>query len=593
MTTLADEPGPMRLGTILAELLATMGPDRRRQLVALMLLMLLGAVAELVSIGSVVPFLAILADGNAAQAPGWVRSMLVELAGLTGTSPLQAAALLFMVAAVAAAALRLALGWSSQSCTLGFGHELAVEIQRRILHQPYAFHIGQHSSRILASLEKVQILSSGVLLQVMQAVSALVIGGFIIIAVASVDLSAAAISIVAFGVCYWLVSRVSGPRLAHNSDILGSAYDRRLKLVQESLGAIRDVILDRSQPVHLEEFRAIDWQFSQARLSSGFLVTAPRFVIEAAGMLLIATLALVVASEGGLAMALPVLGALSLGALRLLPLLQQLYQAWVSLAANRSIATEVLSLLALPLPDEGSSGTPVPFNRTIRFDQVSFTYPGRNSPALDDISFSIPHGSRVAIVGKTGSGKSTLVDLLMGLLTPSTGRIAVDDVALDNRTLGAWQQRIAHVPQSIFLADASVARNVALGGPPSAIDENRVAQAVKLAQLDDVVAGLPRGLETPVGEGGISLSGGQRQRLGLARAIYKDAAVLILDEATNALDREIEEAILEVLARLHSRGVTVVMVSHRPSAVRECDLLIRLDRGKVVAIEPAEDHDRH
>ena len=238
-------------------------------------------------------------------------------------------------------------------------------------------------------------------------------------------------------------------------------------------------------------------------------------------------------------------------------------------------------MLALPVPNDVAPVSPLPLIGSIRFDDVSFTYPDRNTPALEDIELVIPRGARVAIVGKTGSGKSTLVDLLMGLLEPSRGSITVDDVPLNSQTRRSWQRSVAHVPQSIFLADASIARNIAIGGRADPLDMDRIAEAARLAQLDEVLAGLPAGLETRVGERGVSLSGGQRQRLGLARAIYKDAPVLILDEATNALDHETELAVLKTLDDLRTRGRTIIMISHRESAVRDCDMLIRIEHGRI------------
>jgi ABC-type multidrug transport system fused ATPase/permease subunit len=583
------KPEEASLRTMLARLWDFMSPARRRQLALLFILMFAGALAELLTIGSIVPFLSILA-GSAGANLSWIDRIVDAVGSLAGGNKLLAAAILFIAAALAAAAIRLALSWTSQSFTLGFGHELAVEVQRRILHQSYSFHIGQHSSRILASLEKVQILSSGVLLQVIQAASAVLIGLFIILALTSIDPLTTAIAALILGGSYLLVTRIAAPRLTSNAEVLGEAYDQRLKLIQESLGGIRDIIIDHSQPVHLAEFQEVDRRFTQARLSSGFLATAPRFVIEAVGMVLITMFALALSSRGGgLATALPVLGALALGALRLLPLSQQLYQAWASLAANRSIASEILSLLSLPVTDEKEPPAALPFRKAIRLEQLSFTYPDRDAPALDGIDLVIPIGSRVAIAGKTGSGKSTLADLVMGLLSPTHGRIVVDDAELAEDSRAAWQQNIAHVPQSIFLADASIARNVALGGPANRIDMDRVAKAASLAQLDDVIAGLPNGLDTDVGERGVSLSGGQRQRLGLARAIYKDAPVLIFDEATNALDRETEAAVLAALRELQARGRTIVVISHRQSSLADCDLLIRLDKGKIVEVVSSDE----
>jgi ATP-binding cassette subfamily B protein len=581
---IVDSDPSSSLGELVSRLLASMGAARRRRLVGLFILMLFGAVAEMVSIGSIVPFLSLLGGGPNAPSPALAEEILNRIGGLTGSDHLTTAALLFIAAAVIAAAIRLTLSWTTQAFTLGLGHELAVGIQARILHQPYLFHVANHSSRILASLEKVQILSSAVLLQLMQAVSAIVIGTFIILAVASVDLTAAVFAAAILGGAYFLISRLASPRLVRDAAILGSAYDQRLKLVQESLGGIRDIIIDQCQSMHVDEFRAVDAQFARARLSSGFLVTAPRFLIEAAGMVLLAALAVYLSSEGqGAAAALPVLGALALGALRLLPLLQQLYQAWVSLAANRTIAAEVLSLLALPVSGDDPAPSPLPFECSIRFENLSFTYPGRDGLALKDVNLVIPRGSRIAVVGKTGSGKSTFVDLLMGLLAPTDGSIEVDGVRLDEQSRPAWQQNIAHVPQSIFLADASIARNIAIGGSPAALDMGRVAEAAKTAQLQEFIDDLPLGLDTRVGERGIGLSGGQRQRLALARAIYKNSAVLILDEATSALDDETEKAVLRILDELHHRGKTIVIVSHRQSALHDSDMVIRLDKGGIAS----------
>jgi ABC-type multidrug transport system fused ATPase/permease subunit len=577
----AAQPG---IRTLIARLFDFMSRARRRQFAVLFALMIAGAVAEMVTIGSVLPFLSILAGDPTVGEGGWISRIMHGLTGSAEGSLLWPAALLVITAALVAAAIRLMLSWSSQSFSLGLGHDLSVEIQCRILHQPYSFHIRQHSSRILASLEKVQIVSSGVLLQVMQGGASLIIGTFIVIALLSVAPLVTAVAALALGGSYLLVTRIAGPRLARNSTTLGTAYDERLKLVQESLGSIRDIILDDSRQAYIDEFRLVDRRFTDARVSSSFLTSAPRFVIEAAGMVLMALLALYLSSgERGLAAALPILGALAVGGLRLLPLLQQFYQAWVNLAANRSIAAELMSLLALPIPVMAKRPAPLPFRRAIRFEQVSFSYSGREGVALEGIDLVIPSGARVAITGKTGSGKSSFADLMMGLLAPTGGRITIDGVELDDQSRGAWQQDIAHVPQSIFLADTSIARNVAIG--TAAPDTAKVIEAINAAQLGEFVASLPDGTDTTVGERGVSLSGGQRQRLGLARAIYKDAPVLIFDEATNALDHETEAAILEALDRLHAQGRTIVIISHRPTSLCNCDLTIRLDKGKLVAVE--------
>ncbi|HVM38981.1 MAG TPA: ABC transporter ATP-binding protein [Sphingomicrobium sp.] len=567
------------------QLYGIMSPRRRMHFVAVLALMLLGGIAETATIASVLPFLSLLA-GEQNTPFSWLVDLLArfELAG--ATQRVSAAAFLFMGVALAAAAVRLLLAWSSQSFVFRLGHDIAVEINRRILLQPYSFHTEHNSSEVLASLEKGQVMVA-MLLQMMQASAAAVLAAFIIVALIRVDPFTATIAASAFALLYLLVSAIAARALARNSRNSARAYDERLKLLQESLGGIRDVIIDHSQRVHIEAFRAVDRRFTEARTSTTFIAAAPRFIVEAAGMVVIAALALALtARAGALAPAVPILGAMALGAMRLLPFLQQLYLSWSGLAGHRDVVAHVLALLRLPVPDApdgDEAAPPLPFTDSIRFEAVTFFYPNARAPALRDVNLTIPRGSRIALMGRSGSGKSTFGDLLMGLLEPTEGRIMVDDAVLTGDTRRAWRRSIAHVPQSIFLADASVARNIAFGIAPDQINHERMAEAVRIAQFEEVVEALPEGLETLIGEGGVRLSGGQRQRLGLARAIYKDAPVLVLDEATNALDAATESAVLAALDEFAARGRTVLIITHRPSTVAGCDRIIRLEAGRMVA----------
>jgi ATP-binding cassette subfamily B protein len=355
--------------------------------------------------------------------------------------------------------------------------------------------------------------------------------------------------------------------------------------VQESVGGIRDVIIDNSQDIYLDAFGKVSRRVGIASASTAFFATAPRFIVEAAGMAIIAIVAVLIAGrEGGFAYALPLLGAVALGAQRLLPLLQQVYHGWASISGHRSMVVEVLELLRLPIaPEEsrGSSIEPLPLHDKISIERVSFAYPGSKLMVLDDVTLEIPRGSIVGVVGKTGSGKSTLADLIMGLIEPTEGRISIDGVPLTGEARLRWRRGIAHVPQAIFLADASIERNIAFGLSHGQIDRDRVRSAGAIAQLHDFVASLPNGYETTIGERGIRLSGGQRQRLGIARAIYKQAPVLVLDEATSALDDLTEDAVMESLAALGEQGRTIIIIAHRLSTLSRCGLLIRIEEGRV------------
>ena len=579
---------PNGFWAMLIRLYSVVSVRRRRQFYFVIALMIAGAFAELATIGAVLPFLSLLADSSNWERFPWLAK-LVDLFGDDSPQGRMMAAIgLFITLAIVSGLLRLQLAWSSQGFIFKLGHELSSEIKRRILLQPYSFHIRTNTSTLIAALEKVHTLVFNVLLPLMQAVTAAFLSIFILAALIYLDPFTATVAAIGFSLIYLLISALTRQRLARNSATLAGAYDERVKIVQESLGGVRDIIIDGSQQVFLDMYRRVDRNLNVARANTAFIAAAPRFVIEALGMVLIAIVAaMLVQREGGIAGAIPILGALALGAQRLLPLLQQIYTGWTSAAGHRSVLSQVLELLALPPNPDWTAREdlePLPLRDRIVIEHVGFSYSGRRVRALKDVTLEIPRGATVGLIGRTGSGKSTLADLLMGLLEPSEGQIAVDGVPIGRETRQRWWESIAHVPQSIFLADDTIARNIAFGAPRDAIDMARVIEASIRSQLHEYVSGLPGGYETQVGERGVRLSGGQRQRLGIARAIYKQAPVLVLDEATSALDDETEAAVMHALATLRSEGCTTIMIAHRLSTVSRADLVVRLENGAVADI---------
>ena len=569
----------------LTRLLSFVSPRRRRQAILILGLMLIGAAAELLTIGAVMPFLALISTPDIADRYPRVTRLLSHLTWQQDQPLLVPAAIAFALVAALTAAVRLTLAWVSQKYVFRVGYELSVSMYKNVLYRPYEYHVRHNTSEVLAGINKVHSLISGVILQLMTALTGVVISIFIIGALIVIDPVVALSAASAFGVMYYLVASLAGRRLYQNGRTIAECQTKRVQTVQEGLGGIRDVIIDKVQPIFLAKYMRLDSAMRDAQAVNQFIGTAPRFVLEAAGMIVIAALAIWLSGrEGGIGAALPLLGALALGAQRLLPLLQQVYVGWTQVVGNRQSVRDVLDLLEHEpeeLAPSSQQSSQLSFKQHLTFRNVSFRYSPKTAFALTNVNITIKRGSRVGLIGKTGSGKSTIVDILMGLLKPTSGCILVDGNQIDYSNRGAWQAQIAHVPQSIYLSDASILENIAFGVPPDEIDPSRVLRASAIAQLHEFVESLPEGYQTPVGERGIRLSGGQRQRLGIARAVYRQAAVLILDEATSALDNVTEAEVMRALETLEEDR-TIIMIAHRLSTVARCDIIIQIDNGSVV-----------
>jgi len=575
----ADSTSPS-LVSMLGRLWAHLPVKRRYQLVAVFASMLASGFAEIVSLGAVVPFLTVLVDPQRLMRQPWIRSF-AEWYGLTEPAQLLLPMTIFFAgSALAAGLIRLVNLWLSGRVAAGTGSDLSQEAYRRTLYQPYSVHVARNSAAITAAvLTHVDRLIYGVLQPLLLAsVSAIVIVA-LALGLVLIDPRVAFLTALAFGGTYLTISLATNSSLVANGRHQATRSEALVQNVQEGLGAIRDVLLDSSQPYYLARYQNSDWSLRQLRARAELLGGFPRFVTEAAGIAGVAILAYaLVTRQGGIAAALPVLGALALGAQRLLPALQQAYASFSQVQTHSASLASVLALLDQPAPASKQRRVPaVPFVDSITLEKCSFRYQPELPLVLDTISLEIRHGERVALVGPTGSGKSTLADILMGLLSPSSGRLLIDgrEVAPE-----AWQANIAHVPQSIFLADTSIAENIALGIPAAAVDRPRLEAAARQAQIAGFIESLPKGYATTVGERGVRLSGGQRQRIGIARALYKQCPVLVFDEATSALDDATEKSLMDTLDSL-SRDLTIIMIAHRLSTTAYCDRVITLSAGSL------------
>lgn len=576
--------------SLIGRLFACLDARRRVQISIALALMVLSGVAEALSLATVLPFLWVLTNpGELWQWPSVQR--VAPLLGISGPSELLLpAALLFSGAVLIAAAIRLTNVWVSARLSAAIGSDLSADAFRRSIYQPYSLHLGRNSSVLIASMTTQLELTVLALGQSLQMVSASIILVGLLLCLFLVDWQVALVAGAAASLIYATIVGIAKSALLHNSEHITRAQIQQVKILRESFGAIRDVILNGTQQFFFDTYRRVDRPMRQRQAQNQFLNLYPRYAVEAVGMIAIVVLAFgLVSQRGDAKQVVPLLGVLALAAQRLLPTLQLIYSAWTDIRSKSHAVRAVLDVLSQPLPQGRSDNLlpPLTIKSHINFERVGFRYQPESSQVIQEVSFRINKGERIGIVGTTGSGKSTTLDLLMGLLTPTAGRICVDGVDLHDELhparLLAWRAAISHVPQTVYLADSSFAANIAFGIPPEQIDMDRVKRAARQAQIAHFIESSPQGYEGMVGERGVRLSGGQRQRIGIARALYRQAQVLVFDEATNALDSTTEQAVVEAIESL-GNDLTIVVVAHRVTTLKNCDQIVELSGGSVQRI---------
>ena len=560
--------------------------QRRMQFGALFFLITAASLAEVISIGAVLPFLGILTAPEGVFEHQLMRP-LIQLFNLSEPKELLLPlTVIFAFAALFSGAMRLVLLWVQTRLSHAIGADFSISIYRRTLYQPYAVHLARNSSEVISGIQsKANSLVHYVVLPVLTIVSStmmlLAIMGTLIV----IEPTVAFLSFTGFGAIYVAVIYASKKRLAQDGQRISREHNQVLKALQEGLGGIRDVLIDGTQSVYCKIYRDADLPLRRAQANVQIIGVSPRFGIEALGIVLIAVLAYSLAGRpGGVASAIPILGALALGAQRLLPVLQQSYSSWVAMRGGQASLSDALDLLDQPLPDYVEiSSTPIPFRHEIVLNNLVFNYTTQGPLVLQGLGLNIPKGSRIGFIGSTGSGKSTLLDIIMGLLQPTEGSLAIDNVVITPQNHRAWQKHIAHVPQTIFLADTTIAENIAFGVPLEKIDYSLIRQAAQKAQIAETIESWSGKYNTVVGERGVRLSGGQRQRIGIARALYKQVDVIVLDEATSALDNDTERAVMQAIEGLNDK-ITILMVAHRLTTLKNCTQIVELGDGVVKRI---------
>lgn len=550
-------------------------------------LMILSSLAEFVSIGAIFPFLAAAVDPEKIFKSSKFSLVVNFFDCKSAGELLGVITISFCLITLIAGLIRILLMFLNAKFSYSLGADWGSKMFEKTLQQPYEVHLSRSSSSIISSI----IMKTDALIHYGVAPVLIILSSaLILISILCVFLFinplVGVIIVFGFGIVYALIILISRKKLLSNSKVVADNSVASIKILQESLGGIRDILIDGSQRYFYEQFNMADRALRKGQCSSHVISTTPRYGVETVGILALVLTAYYFSSEENkITSMIPLLGVFALGAQKVLPLAQQIFSALSSIKGGSASVEEALNLLNQSSAEYLSPSNLVRLNfeKFIYFDNISFQYQDNVSDVLSNITFKIPKGSKVGVIGATGAGKSTLIDVLMGLLKPTKGQLLIDDVALTNESGRAWMAKIAHVPQSIYLSESTIAENIAFGLPVEDIDIAKLRYASKIAEAEEFIVAMDLGYQAKIGERGIKLSGGQRQRIGLARALYKNADVIVLDEATSALDNATEAKVMQNLNQMKS-DLTLIIIAHRLSTLSCCDFIVKMNSGRVEKI---------
>lgn len=568
--------------TLLKRIWGHVGRRRRVHLALLTVLLLFTSFAEVFSIGALLPFMSILVSPDDFLAKPYAQPLIRLLGTNDPDTMMKFITFVFCTGVIVSGIMRVVLHWGQIRVSHSIGTDFSIEIYERSLYQPYEVHTARNSSEVVSAIaSKSTRVIYDVILPMLTMVSSVFIAIVIVSLLIFLSPSIAFMCIAGFGSIYLVIIAATRVRLRAYSREISRQQDHVIKVLQEGFGGIRDILVEGSQDVYKQVYQNTDVALRNAQANVQILGGAPRYIIEAFGVALVAVLAYTIAMrDAGITGAIGILGTLALGAQRLLPAMQIAYANWTYINASHETLMTILKLLDQPKPgsarDAEQAG--MTFRESLELSNIDYKYASSDDYTVRNLNLFIRKGECIGLVGSSGAGKSTILDIVMALLAPTNGQLLVDGQPVSEANRRNWQRLIAHVPQAIFLADATIRENIAFGIPKNEINDERVRNAAKAACLDGVIDKLEKGFDTMVGERGMRLSGGQRQRIGIARALYKKAQMIILDEATNALDPDTEAAIIRELETLDPKP-TILMVTHRAESLKNCTSVLRVESG--------------
>ncbi len=569
--------------SLLSNLWKFVSKKRKYQFLLSSILMIIAGLLEVISLSAIIPFIAILTSPENIldiKAVSYFSDFFEITSPKDLVTPIT---VIFVSLAIISGIFRIFVLYITTKISYMTGHDLSYEVYWKTLHQPYTTHTERSTSEIVSAIT---IKVAGVVATFMTFLTltnSVILSSMILITLFVINPFVSGTVVICFSFFYSISSFFSSRSLKSNSHIIAKNQDKVVKNLQEGLGGIRDVLLDNTQNYFTEDFKSHDKLLKNAQSVNYVISQIPKFIIETIAISVIALLALFLSSDtSGIIGFLPTLGAMAVAAQRLLPAAQQGYNAWTAIVGSHSSLLDVLKLLEQDAAFQLSlQGPALDFEESIEFKDVSYKYPKSDSEILKDINFKVRKGEKIGIIGETGSGKSTLIDCIMGLLKPTNGEIYIDGKLLEEKTLTSWMKNIAHVSQSVFLTDASYKENIAFGENEEDIDLSRLELSAKSAQIHEFIQNQSHKYDGEVGELGKRISGGQKQRIGIARAIYKERNLLVLDESTSALDNLTEEKILRSIENL-GNDKTIFMIAHRITTLKHADRIFELKDGRII-----------
>ena len=562
------------------------GKKRRLYFLFLQILSIFSSMLDTLSVGAIIPFIAIVSEPNKMMNSKYVL-ILMRLLNIGNSHELiKIMTVLFILIIILVSVVKWGQNYLNLRLTNRIASELAVKLFKTALHQPYILHTQRNSSQVMfvisRATEVLNLIINPFVLFINSFCTILFISFFLILL--NPLLISATLSIIL--IFYFVVAFFTKGIIKKESLILSDSNIKLNKSMQEGLGGIRDILLDGTQKYFGENYNKQDLKIRNSTVKINIITNTPNIVIQTVGISAIAILVSVLGDDNKINSGLPLMGALAFGYLRISPALQIVYSSWVSIKNGQVNIDRVLNFLNEPVLNSISINEPqpLPFSKDIKLKNISFRYSDNLPFAINNLDLVIKKGERIGLVGKTGGGKSTLCDIMMGLLSATSGSLLIDNTIIDQTNMRSWQIHIAHVPQVIYLSDGTIAENIAFGVAKEGINYAKVELAAQKAQIAETIGNWENGYQTLVGERGVRLSGGQRQRLGIARALYKEADVIIFDEATSSLDDDTESDLMNAIESL-DRDLTIIMVAHRLTTLKNCNRILELNKGKITQHE--------